>query len=207
MMASYWTNRKFLSSLFWSSLFLVLSLIFQFYAGTYATEQASNPVTDIVLSNTRVYNVGFVFVYGALTFWLFIAFLCVRQPQRIPFVFKTITLFVVIRSFFISLTHIGPFPEYLAIDSNIMSRFAFGGDLFFSGHTGIPFLAALIFWSDRNLRLFFIAAAALFGIIVLLAHLHYTIDVVAAFFITYSIYRLAEIFFKKDRLLFDSGII
>jgi hypothetical protein len=38
----------------------------------------------------------------------------------------------------------------------------------------------------------------MFGVIVLLSHLHYSIDVFAAFFITYSIYHIALKLFDRD---------
>ncbi len=200
----YFRNRSFLASLVFSLTLLLVSVVINFYAGEYATESASSPVTDIVLSNTRVFDVDGIFVYGAITFWIFVAFLCLYRPQRIPFVASSVALFTLVRSVFIVLTHIGPYPTYLVVHSYIMSRFAFGGDLFFSGHTGLPFLLALIFWRDVRLRIFFIASSLLFGVVVLLAHLHYSIDVLSAFFITYSIYRMAEIMFKNDQALFAS---
>lgn len=52
------------------------------------------------------------------------------------------------------------------------------------------------------LRLLFIGSAIFFGVIVLIAHMHYSIDVLSAFFITYAIYRIAESIFKKDYALF-----
>jgi len=53
---------------------------------------------------------------------------------------------------------------------------------------------------------FFIAASIFFGVVVLLGHLHYSIDVLAAFFITYSIYRLAVLFFPRAKKLSDRGL-
>ncbi len=37
-------------------------------------------------------------------------------------------------------------------------------------------------------------------------HLHYSIDVAAAFFITYSIYHIAIRWFKKDKEIFETGL-
>jgi hypothetical protein len=181
------------------------SLIINFYAGTYATESASNPVTDIVLSNTRVYDLDGFFVFGPVVMIVFVALLCVIRPQKLPLILKSTALFVVIRSVFISITHIGPFPDQMTIvtGANIIKDFTFGGDLFFSAHTGLPFLMALIFYKNKTLRYLFIGIAVLFGGVVLLSHRHYSIDVLSAFFITYTIYNIALRLFKKDVVLFN----
>lgn len=195
-------HKQFLISFGISFIFLVISMIINFYAGTYATESASNSVTDIVLSNIRVYDVDNFFIYGSFIFALTAALVCLYKPERIPFVVKSVALFIIIRSIFISLTHLGPFPTQLIIDSKIMSKTSFGGDLFFSGHTGMPFLLALIFWKDKWTRYMFLSFSIMFAIVVLLAHLHYSIDVLAAFFITYTIFHIALYLFEKDRKMF-----
>ncbi len=202
----YIMSKDFLLSLAASLVLLLASLVVNFYGALYAAERASNSLTDMILSNTRVYDVDFLFIYGPILFWIGVAALLVFNPQCIPFTLKSIALFVLIRSLFITLTHIGPFPETVIIDSNFIRHFTFGGDLFFSGHTGLPFLLALLFWHRRNLRLIFIFTAILFGAVVLMGHLHYTIDVVSAFFITYGIHRMAELLFKDDHHIFLRGI-
>ena len=127
------------------------------------------------------------------------------NPKRLPFTLHTFTLFYFTRAAFISLTHIGLFPVHIANDfGTAISTMFFGGGLFFSGHTGAPFLLALLFWKERTLRYIFITWSELMGMSALLGHLHYTIDVVSAFFITYSVFRVSEIVFKKDRELFHS---
>lgn len=210
----YFANREFVVSALASAALLVVSLFVNFYAVVYATDSASNSVTDIVLSNIRVFDVNGIFVYGAIILWFFIILLSFHEPRRLPFILKTTALFILIRSVFISLTHIGPFPSH--IEPNLLSfldnskfglSFFFGNDLFFSGHTGIPFLMALIFWRNKILRYAFITASVIFGLAVLLAHVHYSIDVLAAFFITYTIYHIAGWLFKKDKKIFENGLV
>ena len=199
------SDRKFMGAVLASIALFLVSLVINFYAGIYATQSASNPVTDIVLSNIRVYDVDLIFIYGPLLLWIFVTVLCLKEPARIPFTISSIALFVIIRSAFISLTHLGPFPTQAVVDysSNFIKRFTFGGDLFFSAHTGLPFLMALSFRPvSRSLFFAFFAAAIFFGIVVLLGHLHYSIDVLSAFFITYAIFHMAEFMFKKDRQMF-----
>lgn len=182
---------------------LSVSVIINYYAGTYATEQASNAVTDIILSNIPVFNVDTIFVYGPFFLIILVTSLLVVQPKYIPFTLHSLTLFILTRALFISLTHIGPFPSQTVLDlGTFSSKFIFGGDLFFSGHTGIPFLMALVFWKEKWLRYLFILWSIVFGVTALLGHLHYTIDVLSAFFITYTIFHIAEIVFKKERELF-----
>src|ERR1700691_5182320 len=92
---------------FWRS--VVLSLIafgagisLNGYAIIYATERASNPVTDIILSNIPVFDVDGMFVYGAVVLIIFIVILLVLHPQYIPFTLYSLALFYVIRAMFIS---------------------------------------------------------------------------------------------------------
>lgn len=199
---SHFKEKDYLKAFIWSWVILIVSLFINFYAGTYATERASNPVTDLILSNIPVFDVDAIFIWGAFVVVAIIAWACLIHPRRIPFTLKTIGLFVIIRSIFITLTHLAPFPTQEVFDPiSFASYFMFGGDLFFSGHTGLPFLIALIYWDHRYLRAVFIALSVIFGTLALLGHLHYSIDVFAAFFITYAIYGIAEQIFRKDKAL------
>ena len=185
------------------ALFFLISLEINRIASIYATIRASNPVEDLILSNTRVWNVDFIVNEGAFLFALFVFIVLLLEPKRIAFTLKASALFILIRSIFITLTHLAPFPTHAQLDPNdIFSVFNFGGDFFFSGHTGLPFLIALIFWNVRPIRIIAIIISFLFATAVLLGHLHYSIDVFAAFFITYSIFHLALRFFARDYKVF-----
>ncbi|MEK7195150.1 MAG: phosphatase PAP2-related protein [Patescibacteria group bacterium] len=205
----HWSDKKFFISVATGLFFLTLSLFVNYWAGTYATRTASNAVTDILLDNLPVINTDFIFSNGAIIFVLFMVILVASEPKRIPFILKSTALFVLIRSVFVTMTHIGPSPEQIILraDSDDVIRYvAFGGDLFFSGHTGLPFLMALMFWGNRKLRFAFLFASVVAGVGVILGHLHYTIDVFAAFFITYGIFHIARRFFKKDYKTFIHGL-
>ena len=73
-----------------------------------------------------------------------------------------------------------------------------GNDLFFSGHVGLTFLVALLFWDTPVLRYIYLSMSIVFAVVVLLGHLHYSIDVFAAYFITYTIFVIARNIFKSD---------
>lgn len=204
----YFRDKIYVSSLILAWVFLFASLVINYYAGTYATAVASNPVTDIILNNIPVFDVDGVFVWGAIVFVGCIFLVGLSHPHRIPFTLKTISLFVIIRSIFISLTHIAPFPTQIPLDPlHFTSNFIFGADLFFSGHTGLPFLIALIFWDNKKLRVSFIILSVLLGGVSLMGHLHYSIDIFAAYFITYGIYGIAAQIFEKDKEMADKPLV
>ncbi|MDB5224439.1 MAG: hypothetical protein JWO43_61 [Candidatus Adlerbacteria bacterium] len=183
----------------------MLSLVLNTYAIEYATDRASNPVTDLVLSNIPIFNVDALFVYGTLLVAIITVFVCLMQPKRLPMMLYGVALFFFIRSIFVSLTHIAPFMPYTSGEFGpAVSKLFFGGDRFFSGHTGLPFLGALAFWKEPFLRYFYLTASVFFGVIVLMGHLHYSIDVLSAFFITYSIYHLLIWLFPEEYALFTS---
>lgn len=186
------------ASLLEAVLLFVLSVFVTHYASKYANVRASNYVEDIILSNTPVFDFEFIFVQGAIMLSLFVVALCLRFRKTAPFLLKSVALFIIIRAVFVSLTHIGPYPLKLELESGLLNFITSGNDLFFSGHTGLPFLIALIFWDHIYIRSLFLASSIGFGVIVLLSHLHYSIDVFAAFFITYSIYHIAIKLFRGD---------
>lgn len=201
-----WT-KEFTRSVVGGVFLFILSLVLNYYATRYASRRVSVPVTDLIISNIRVFDVDGLIIYGPLFLILFTIWVTLRDPKRIPFVLKAVALFIITRSVFISLTHIGPFTPQVEIDPtrilNILGISA-TADLFFSGHTGVPFLLGLIFWENKLLRLIFLATSVVLGTAVLLGHVHYSIDVFAAFFITYTIFHIAQYLFKKDWELSNS---
>jgi membrane-associated phospholipid phosphatase len=202
----YWKQKKYLHSSFVGFFLFLVSLIVNRYASFYATAQASNPVTDLLLDNIPVMRVEWIVNDVAAFFGLCMLFLILWQPRRIPFILKAVALFVFIRSGFIIFTHLAPFPERVYLDpTDIFRTLTYGGDYFFSGHTGMSFLCALIYWQEKKIRYFCLSASVLLSVGVILGHLHYSIDVFAAFFITYGIFVMAQKFFPYAYNVFSEG--
>jgi hypothetical protein len=203
----YLTNKAFILSLLFTLIMLAASFAVNIYAIDYATEKASNPVTDLILSNIPVFDVDGIFVWGTLIVVIFSVAVLAMNIEKVPFALKTLALFLIVRSVFTVLTHTGPFPtETERTQYDFLNKLLFGSDSFFSGHTGMPYLGALVFWDNKFIRWIYIYASIFFAIVVLMGHLHYSIDVFSAFFITYSIYRIAEVSFIKDKQVFDHGL-
>lgn len=198
-------DPSFRSSFAVGAVAILASLASVYYSMLFATKNASNSVEDLILSNTPVYDVGAFFVYGAFGAVLFSIYLALGPLFRgAPFILKSAALFLFIRSIFVSLTHISPYPYHAELyDTFLMSTtlsqmFFTGDDLFFSGHVGLTYLMALLVWDTPILRYIYLTLSILFAITVLLGHLHYSIDVFAAYFITYTIFILATRWFAKD---------
>jgi hypothetical protein len=65
-------------------------------------------------------------------------------------------------------------------------------DLFFSGHTATLFLVSLYLWPWPRLRWISFALHLAVVATVFLGHIHYTIDVIGAWAITFSVFALRE---------------
>lgn len=208
----FWNpSRK--RSLFMGLLLIFLALVIQISAGQYSSHVAATAgyESDLFLNNLPVVNLGFVIVGGAILFWALALFLLSIKPKYLLFGLKAIALFIIVRAFFINLTREGIYPGSAmpSIENAGFSLYhllTFRGNLFFSGHTGFPFLMALIFWDKTFWRRFFVAATIFFGASVLLAHVHYSIDVFAAPFIVYGTFVIAAKLFPRDyALVLDAG--
>lgn len=200
---NFWikANRN---SILTSSGFFIAALIIQKIADNYVLKIKGTAVDDLILDNLPTVDIDFFIIQGALIVTFLGLYLLIYKPKYFCFGLKAFSLFIIIRAFLISLTHLGASPNQLVLDIN---SFGFGlynvlynttNDFFFSGHTGMPFLMALVFWPEKFWRYVFIAASIVMGSSVLLAHMHYSIDVFAAPFITYSIFALTKQVFKKD---------
>lgn len=200
-LSDYWFSALASMILFASSIYA------NYMASAYAAVAASNSVTDLILDHVPVFDVDGYFVYGAVALIVFLFFLLVARPRRVAFTLYSLALFFFIRAAFITLTHIGPYPVHTAIEFTssfgiFLSKIFFGDDLFFSGHTGAPFLMALVYWRETWLRYAFLAWSIFLALVVLLGHIHYSIDVASAYFITFTIYHIVMWLFPKEHSLF-----
>lgn len=200
---AFWTKDKIISVVV-AFAFLAIALVIQKIADVYVGNVKGVAVPDLLLDHLPTLDIDPIIVQGALLLTFIIAALLVAKPRYLSFTVKTLSLFIITRSFFISLTHLGISPKELTLDTNTwgfgLYNFLYNtkGDFFFSGHTGAPYLMALIFWREKYWRIFFLITSVIFGVTVIFAHIHYSIDVFAAPFITFSIYTIAKEMFKKD---------
>lgn len=172
------------------------------YAFAYMSRPTSNHVGDLFLDNLPVIDLNLIIIEGAFLSIILGTLFVLSKPRYVLFSLKALALFIIIRALFVSLTHVGIYPVHVSpgpgFFADLYSYLNFQLGFFFSGHTGLPFLMALIFWERRRLRFAFLLLSFVFAVAVLLAHTHYSIDVFAAPFMAYGIFKIAQYFFPHD---------
>lgn len=181
-----------------SVILFILAMILNYFSGIYVDRVSSVSVDDLILDHIPVINLSLIFIYGMLLI-VIILFLypLIFRVNMLHIVISQYSLLIAVRSVFISLTHLkAPAEAVLSRIPEFLEYIIFRNDLFFSGHVSICFLGYLLFRHEK-IRFLFLFAAIIITITVLLMHVHYSIDVFAAFFITYGCYKIGNRLFKK----------
>jgi hypothetical protein len=184
-----------------------VALLITHVSNQYVRHVIGVPVGDLFLSHLPVWDVDNLIVQGALLFTFVVVGLLLWKPRYILFTAVALALFFSIRAFFISLTHLGVDPHEIVLNTHSIGFGLYNllynvqGDFFFSAHTGFPFLMGLIFRHNRFWGKFFFVVSAIAGATVLIGHIHYSIDVFAAPFMTYGIFAIARKLFPQEYYL------
>ncbi len=196
--------KQFFLKLLISSLLLVFSIWWQNTLSIQTDISALNiPVGDIMFFIIPKYDLSILYFLGMwILFPITLLYSLFNTPEKIPFMIFTLALFFFIRGICIASTYIGIPPDHITpslnTSINIFSIVQFfRNDLFFSGHTGLPFLLALFFWNVIRLRILFITISIIMAFTVLSMRIHYSIDIIGAYFITYGIFTIALSFYAK----------
>lgn len=180
------------------SLAIVAAATFlDYYSGVYVSTTEVAAVPDLILDHIGPVDLGFFYVYGylILCFTLFL-YPFVLHIRTLHVVVSQFSFLVMLRAVFVLLTHLQTPADGITVDFPwIFKGISFQNDMFFSGHTAIPFLGFLLF--DGKIRYFFLCGSISLGTVVLLMHLHYSIDVFSAFFITYCCHRIGSVVLEK----------
>lgn len=113
------------------------------------------------------------------------------KPERLLFAFQLYTFMVIVRIIGMYLLPLDPPDTLIVLNDPFVEFFGTGQtltkDLFFSGHTATLFIFFLL-EKKKFLKLIFLVCTIVVAITVLLQHVHYTIDVFAAVFFTFTCY-------------------
>lgn len=128
------------------------------------------------------------------------------QPVKLVFAIQLYTLMVIVRIIGMYLLPLEPPATLLVLNDPFVELFGTGQtltkDLFFSGHTATLFILFLV-EEKKLLKSVFLICTVVVAITVLIQHVHYTIDVYAAVFFTYTCY----VVLKKIKSHLNKSII
>jgi len=183
-----------------SLVFLIISMALYRYAGLYADSVAKGIPADIIVDNIKPINLSLLYGPGL---WIVFAVLLIYplffQPKKLHIVLFQLAVLNIVRNIFLCLTPmLTPLDTTYVISTGPIGFFNFKNDLFFSGHTAFSFIGFLLF-KDSKIKWFFLAATIVLASTVLLMHAHYTIDIFAALFITYGVYKFGDWVFSKKK--------
>lgn len=186
------THRKTLQDMLIGVFLFIFGMSVSYFAYEYIATTNGPVAKDLFLDNLPTLYVASWFFFSIFFMGAVAVILSILNPRRAPFILICTGLFFAIRAFFLILTHLAPpnIEYYMGMST--------GSDLFFSGHVGYAFLLALMFWRNRLYKILFIALSIMMAALVLLGHLHYSIDVFSAYFIVYVIFVIAKKVFKGE---------
>ena len=150
-------------------------------------------LTDPVLALFPAVNLTwltFLIIYAGIIAGLVVL---VQNPRRLLLVFQAYAVMALFRMAAMYLAPLEPPPGIIELRDPFVEFFGGGKtltrDLFFSGHTSTTFLLFLLI-PGKWLRVAYACATLVVGVCVVLQHVHYTFDVVAAPFFAYGAYAI-----------------
>lgn len=152
---------------------------------------------DIIVDNLKPADVStpiFICIWSTM---LLLLVRCFRNPMMFLIGLYSFIVLTLLRMTTISLVPLNP-PQGLIPLVDPLSNFFYGKnsgfvtkDLFFSGHASSQFLFFLCLNKRRD-KFFALLSTIIVGSLVLVQHVHYTIDVLAAIPLTYLCYRIGK---------------
>lgn len=189
---------KFFKTRFRIGLIIWIALLFAFpIFFDYVESRNGIVLNDFIINSLPAYDVSILTFLIIWSMFLLFLYRAIHEPQLLllflwGFIFLSLSRFLTIY-----LLPLNPPEQLIALRDPITNIF-YGKthsfitkDLFYSGHTSTQFLMFLCFKkkSDKNLAL---VSTAIVGLLVLIQHVHYSIDVFFAPLFTYFIYLISK---------------
>ncbi|MEJ5352386.1 MAG: phosphatase PAP2-related protein [Melioribacteraceae bacterium] len=193
-------DKNFRTKFFISSFLLLIILLslakFLEYNETRTGFSFNDPIL-ILFKPIDITWLTFVLIYsGVVVILVHLTF----HPDNFLIAIQAYSLTALLRLITIFLLPLNAPVTIIPLKDPIVEFFGGGNtllrDLFFSGHTATMFVFFLAA-KNRKLKIIFLISTVLVGLFVLIQHVHYTIDVIAAPFFAYTSYRIIIILNRK----------
>lgn len=195
------SDRFFIAQALFTILFMVLLLVFTMNYFEYIQARPGKYLADPILKRIPPRNLSiytFIVLYSSL---IFAFYQLVDKPRLLFQAFQIYCLIIVSRIITLYLVPLEPSNEMIPLRDPLVDYFIYkdqmiSKDLFFSGHVSTVFLAVLMvkgFWQKTVLLIATIAIA----VMILVQHVHYTIDIIAAPIFTFACYYVVKKLYQK----------
>jgi membrane-associated phospholipid phosphatase len=194
------SNKKFKINFIFTLIFLAAALITLSNFLTYNDTLSGVAYTDPILKYFEPVDVTwvtFLLIYSALLAGILTL---AKYPRYLIIAFQSYSIMVLFRIIVMYSLPLDPVPDTIPLEDPLVQMFGTGEilmrDLFFSGHTSTMFLLFLTA-QNKKMKITFLIFTILVGLAVLIQHAHYTVDVLAAPFFSYTSYRISILLNKK----------
>lgn len=197
----YWRHKSFRKGLFVGLFSITIILICFPYFFKYIEQRNGVSINDVILTYFHPRDVSvliFILIWTSAFFMLIAA---IKNPDIFLLFLIAYVQLCLLRIITISLFPLQPPADIIDLIDPLSNHF-YGvsfikKDLFFSGHTSTLFLMYL---SQRSkyIKLYLFIACFCVGILVLVQHIHYSIDVLFAFPLAYLCYKSSQYLTSKE---------
>ena len=190
-----WQQKYFKQQIIIGFIILLIVLAFFPFFFSYIEKKEGTLLNDFVLDFIPSYNLSIAIFTTIWSMGLLLVIRCVQQPKILLLFLWGFILLSISRFISISLLPLQP-PNGLIELKDPLSNSFYGTkfitkDLFYSGHTATQYLMFLCLQKKWD-KIITLASTLAIGIMVLIQHVHYTIDVVFALPITYMVFILTK---------------
>lgn len=190
-----WQQKYFKQQIIIGFIILLIVLAFFPFFFNYIEKREGTLLNDFVLDFIPSYNLSIAIFTTIWSMGLLLVIRCVQQPKILLLFLWGFILLSISRFISISLLPLQP-PNGLIELKDPLSNSFYGTkfitkDLFYSGHTATQYLMFLCLQKKWD-KIVTLASTLAIGIMVLIQHVHYTIDVVFALPITYMVFILTK---------------
>ncbi len=188
-------NKKFKLRLLIGLSFLILLIPVLPSFFNYIEQRKGVVLNDLILNQIPAWNVSipiFIIIWIQVAFTIYRA---VQNPKIFLLLLWSYIFLTLARITSLLLVPLDPPPQIIELKDPLSNLF-YGSkfmtkDLFFSGHTATLFTMFLCLQNKAD-KIFLLIGSLLVAMLVLVQHVHYTIDILAAFILSYLFYTLGK---------------
>ncbi len=201
---NFFKNRKYRNEFIITIILLVIVLFILTNFLDFVETRSGVVLPDPILALFNPINLTWL-TFGLIYLSIVLALInFIPNPKQLMFVLQVYVLMIIFRIAAMYILPLNPPDKMILLNDPFVQLFGTGKvltkDLFFSGHTATLFLLFLCSPKTLLKKIYFVFTI-LIAASVLLQHVHYSIDVLAAPFFTYAAYRIVIILREKYAFL------